>query len=275
MKKATAKVANSDYMKKSLLVTSGCSWTYGTGAAYSPGMSLTEYKKIAWDNSLCDRLSFRGILANKYNLDNINLATGGSSNQRQFRLIKNFFSSTETKRNLEKYDRIFVLHGITSTARNELYPVEKESLTNFKFDGDSSNSWCKAWVKNFYNHDNEVERLTEQMIFLNDYYRAVGVENLWYDTFNHHHYPVPIDRLIAPNADCRDLLSTMSARLGETIVNDNYHLSSWKVDSDRVSKLISLGYLNPISTHPTQLGHSLIAKIIDEFFEKQYEPSPI
>jgi hypothetical protein len=262
-------------MKKSLLVTSGCSWTYGVGAGYQDGMSLADYEKIAWDNNLCNQLSFRGILSAKYDLDNINLAEGGDSNQRQFRLIKNFFSSTQTKKLFDNYDRIFVLHGITSTARNELYIVERKYLTNFKFDGHDNTTWCKAWVKNFYDHNNELERLAEEMTFLNDYYQAVGVENLWYDTFNHHNYPAPIDKMIEPDKDRRDLLSSMLIKLGITDMDNNYHLSSWKVDTDRVDTLIKMGYLNPFSKHPTQLGHELIAQIVDEFFGKLYVKTTI
>lgn len=262
-------------MKKSLLVTSGCSWTYGVGVGYNVDMALAEYEKIAWDDNLCNQLSFRGILSNKYGLDNINLAEGGDSNQRQFRLIKNFFCSEQAKNLFDQYDRIFVLHGITSTARNELYIVERKYLTNFKFDNQDNTDWCKAWVKNFYDHDNEVERLSEEMIFLNDYYRAIGVENLWYDTFNHHNYPVLIDNMIELNKDRRDLLSSMLMKLGITDMDDNYHLSSWKVDTNRVDTLIKMGYLNPFSKHPTQSGHELIAQIIDEFFGKLYVKTTI
>ena len=41
--------------KKTLLITFGCSWTFGEGAGCEPGMSLKEYDKIryssdyAWD----------------------------------------------------------------------------------------------------------------------------------------------------------------------------------------------------------------------------------
>jgi hypothetical protein len=262
-------------MKKSLLVTSGCSWTFGVGVGFRDGMTKGQYHQIAWDNDICNQLSFRGILSDKYGLDNINLAKGGDSNQRQFRLIKNFFASKETKSLLPEYEQVFVLHGITSTARNELYVVEKNEMISFKFDIQAEESWCKSWVKNFYDHKNELARLAEEMTFLNDYYRAIGVKNLWFDTFNHHDYPSNIDNLIEPDKNYRDMLSVMANRLGISNIDNKYHFSSWKVDTNRVDALIELGYLNPISTHPTQLGHELIAQVIDEFFGKLHVKTTI
>jgi hypothetical protein len=262
-------------MKKSLLVTSGCSWTLGVGVGFQNGMTDEQYSQICWDSDICDQLSFRGILSNKYNLDNINLAGGGNSNQRQFRLIKKFFTSKETKDLLTKYDQVFVLHGITSTARNELYVVEKNRMISFKFDVDAKQSWCKDWVKNFYDHDNELVRLTEEMTFLNDYYCAIGVKNLWFDTFNHHNYPSNIDNMIEPDKNNRDMLSVMATRLGILDIDNKYHLSSWEDDTNRVHNLAKLGYLNPISYHPTQQGHELIAQIIDEFFGKLHVKTTI
>jgi hypothetical protein len=96
---------------KTLLITFGCSWTYGVGVNYSPGMNLSTFKKTAWDKSLCDKLSFRGILSSNLGLDNINFSHGGASNQRQFRLAKKFFVSAEFAQLKKKYKNIIVLWG--------------------------------------------------------------------------------------------------------------------------------------------------------------------
>jgi hypothetical protein len=70
---------------QTVLVTCGCSWTYGVGAGYQNDMSESKYMSIAWDENLCNTLSFRGILSNKYGFHNINFAEGASSNQRLLR----------------------------------------------------------------------------------------------------------------------------------------------------------------------------------------------
>ena len=41
-----------------LLVTLGCSWTRGVGAAYEKGNSKEEYKEKYDDDIFCDELSF-------------------------------------------------------------------------------------------------------------------------------------------------------------------------------------------------------------------------
>ena len=78
-------------MKKTLLITFGCSWVYGVGVNYEEGMSIDEYKPNAWDEELCEEYSFRGLIKKNLNVDHINFAQGGSSNQRQFRIAKTFF----------------------------------------------------------------------------------------------------------------------------------------------------------------------------------------
>lgn len=116
-----------------LLITFGCSWMFGVGVGYTDGMTIEEFNDIAWDNEICDKLSFRGLLSNKLNFKNINFATGGSSNQKQFRLAKEFFFSTKFRQLRNEYDDIIVLWGITSTARNELFNAIKKEYKNFSY----------------------------------------------------------------------------------------------------------------------------------------------
>ena len=96
------------------LVTFGCSWTLGIGIPYEKGMSKEEYLKVRSSRfDLMDKHSFRGILSERLNLENINYASGGSSNQKQERLATKYFNTNSTE------DTV-VLWGITSIGRNEL-----------------------------------------------------------------------------------------------------------------------------------------------------------
>jgi hypothetical protein len=172
---------------KNLLITFGCSWTYGVGVNYSPGMNLSTFKENVWNTSLCDKLSFRGILSSNLGLDNINFSQGGSSNQRQFRLAKKFFVSAELSKLKKKYKNIIVLWGITSTARNEMFDLNQKELVNFFLDDDSP-SIAKQLVKYSYDHDNEVRQLALDMKFWNLFFEQSNIDNFWFDTFNHHDY---------------------------------------------------------------------------------------
>ena len=253
---------------KSVLVTFGCSWTYGVGVVYNSNMSKDEYMKIGWDIDTCSKKSFRGLLSLRYNLQNINFAHGGASNQRQFRLLKNFLASPECQQLIHSGTTVIVLHGITSTARNEMYFNEKKCLVNFKYDDSNLSKWNSVIVEHFYNHDNEVNRLAEEMQFINQYYKTIGIKNLWFDTFNHHQYPVDIDNLIENNSTNRDFLTYLALSTGLQEFDDTYHLSSWKTDSNRVKFLVNNGYLNPFTKHPTEQGHKLIADHISTHIEK-------
>jgi hypothetical protein len=250
--------------KKTLLITCGCSWTFGVGAGYTIGMSKDDYLKIAVDNDICGKESFRGILANEYGLDTFNLAHGQSSNQRQLRLIKKFFISAKGLQARNDYDSIIVLHGITSTARNEMYINELKQLTNFKYDNPEFIKWSTPIIEHFYDHDNEVALLADEMNFMNLFYNAAGIKNIWFDTFNHHNYPIKINNLLEPGHMYRDLMSSMASSLGFTDFEQDYHKSSWVTDSNRIQFLLDKNLVNPISLHPTKQGHIEIAKIISK-----------
>lgn len=241
---------------KSLLVTLGCSWTFGVGVGYQHGMTDSEYKNIAWDIDSADKSSYRALLAAEFDLDNISLAAGGSSNQKQFRLAKNFFPSAE----FQQYANVIVLWAITSTARNELYSLDKNKLVDFDYQ--QRDLLIKALVKLSYNHDHEVTQLATEMIFWNDYFKSKNIKNLWIDTFNHHNYPVSIPNLVGDNTLNRDMLSQLALTNGMTDMDDNYHTSTWGVDSNKIDFLIRRDVLNPISKHPTALGHQQIAELL-------------
>lgn len=176
---------------KNLLITFGCSWTYGVGINYRPGMSHNDLLKEAWNQQLCDNKSFRGILASELGADNINFSEGGSSNQRQFRLAKQYFASKDFLETRKNYKNITVLWGITSTARNEMYNVEKKGIQNF-FLHKNDHPITTSLVKYCYNQPHEVMNLAVDMRFWNVFFENLGIINYWFDTFNHHDYG-PID----------------------------------------------------------------------------------
>jgi hypothetical protein len=301
------------------LITFGCSWTFGVGVGYEEGMKRPEYEKIAWEKSVCDQLSFRGLLSQKYNLVNVNFSIGGSSNQTQFRLAKEFFSSTNFKKLQLEFEKIIVLWGITSTARNELYLNSRDSYENIFYSYNTPES--KIMLKYFYNHDHEIRQLVTEMRFWNDYFESKNINNLWFDTFNHHKYGenqfnLDYDACAGPDwpnfddyltGNCvisqeindkiveiknlckqqsstliytkikknlifeeknpRDLLSLLAINNGKVDIDTNYHISDWLSDSNRVDYLIKCNILNPISYHPTKIGHEQIATILSPHIE--------
>lgn len=316
-------------IKTGILITFGCSWTRGFGSGWRPGMTPDQYKSIATDDLINDKISFRGQLVHRLGFDHLNFSVQTSSNQKQFRLAKEFFASKRWKEIRQNYRKIIVLWGITSTGRNELFCVQRQSMRDLMYHLTTSKTdWpemVKPLLKFSFDHDHEVYRLSHEMQFWNVFFDGVGIKNLWFDTFNHHDYDLPLvplgmkesyDALVGPDwptfknilrndwngisdtirneveqtlltgytiekplevdsnriafyhENYRDLLSKLVLANGIKYIDNNYHESSWKKDSNRVQKLVDLDLLNPISNHPTQLAHDQIADMLQPELEK-------
>jgi hypothetical protein len=173
---------------KTLLLTFGCSWTYGVGVGYQSGMSKDEYDLMAWDPNICNKLSWRGVISDKYDLFNRNFAAAGSSNQKQDRLAMQYVTSVNFQDDQNTFDKIILLWGITSTARNEMFSLEKNKLDNFLLNDPSM--LAKSLLKFSYNHDFEVWLLARKIRFWNLLFSKLNIKNLWFDTFNHHDYNI-------------------------------------------------------------------------------------
>jgi hypothetical protein len=110
------------------LVTFGDSWVYGVGAGYQKELNSTQYEQIRFVKTLCDSNCFRTFLSDFYQADNLNFASQGSSNQRQFRLASEFLES-----NNKRLDNHLVLWGVTSLYRNEIWDEKTKSWFNFQY----------------------------------------------------------------------------------------------------------------------------------------------
>jgi len=307
---------------KTLLVTFGCSWTYGVGAGYKPGMTENEYRQTAWDSTICDKLSWRGLLSDRYKLFNRNFALGGSSNRAQERLARQYITSYTFQEDQKTFDKIIILWGITSTTRNEMFSLQKNKLDSFFLTDGTDLS--KSLLKLSYNHDFEVWDLAQKMRFWNLLFTGLNIKNLWFDTFNHHDYNITqpgldnvedvydqvkgpswpswqsfcegsdkIDNeilkeimdtnlwpfwnyrrqsmddlnLLFADQNPRDLMSLLCIKNGFENIDQNYHVSGWRADTNRVDYLVKKGILNPLSLHPTKQGHVQISNIIADSIE--------
>jgi hypothetical protein len=244
-----------------LLITFGCSWTYGVGVGYSSKMTEKQYKLSYQDQAIANRYSFRGVLAKKFNLLNLNLASGGSSNQQQFRHARELFTNALITKILKgEFSNIIVLWSITSTARNEMWNNDQNNYFNFKYDINNDHPFVKRLFLESYNHEIEVKKLTEDMCLWNDVFKQRNISNIWLDTFNTHNYNEKIDNLI--------ITDMMTRMMSVKVDIDTYHLSSWKNDDVRIKPLLDEGLINPISLHPTKEGHRKITDILSPYIEK-------
>ena len=260
------------------LVTFGCSWTFGVGTAWEPGMTQEEYQLVKKHIATADKYSFRGLLAKEFGLEHKNYSRGGSSNQRQFRHAEEF----------EFKEGDIVLWGITSTARNEIWWDHKNYYKSYFYNhaatcneypeitkGDKSidGDLCrmiKMRVKRWYSHTEEVRRLFYRIKHYNDYFKAKGIKVLWYDTLNHHDYHENPDNMLYSNEKYRDLLSRLAKLNGFDALDDKYHFS-WSRgfnDCGRINFISQNGIANPFSGHPTKEGHRQLADMIRPFVKE-------
>jgi hypothetical protein len=168
---------------KKLLITFGCSWTFGVGASYEPGMSPTEYRKIT---HCVGNYPFRSLLCDDYNMQNLNFSVGGSSNQEQFRTAENFFCSNDFCQLRDQYDKILVLWGLTSVFRNEAYFNDNKQLRSYFYTNNLPLS--KAIIMDHFDSQNEINLLSKKINFWNKFFDVLDIKNIWFDTFNHHDY---------------------------------------------------------------------------------------
>jgi len=263
------------------LYTFGCSWTYGVGVGYYPKMTLDEYKQQARVEAICDKKSFRGILADRLQIKNINYSRGGASNDRNFRLLGEILGDKEARKSFLKSNPM-VLFGITSTARIErkynqkhrditlkqklstLYFVDNDYEFNIEdaplFWNDKETLYQALHLKLYYSHPDEVKKLYHDMNLYNELFAKFNVPVLWYDTFNTHEYPNKIDNFFNGQDLLTALLDYKKIKFRKT--KKWYHFSDWLDDDPRITLGIKNNLLNPYSMHPTEEGHEIFAQLL-------------
>ena len=262
------------------LYTFGCSWTYGVGVGYYPKMTLQEYNQQAWGSAICNEKSFRGILADRLKIKNINYSKGGASNDRNFRLLSEILGDKETRKSFLESNPI-VLFGITSTARIErnykqehrdtflrtnistLHFVDDDYQFNIEdvplFWNDKETLYQALHLKLYYSHPDEVKKLYHNMNLYNEIFDKFNVPVLWYDSFNTHDYPNKIDNYFGGQDLLTALLDYKKIKFNKT---KWYHFSDWFDDDPRITLGIKNNLLNPYSMHPTEEGHKIIAQLL-------------
>ena len=228
------------------LITFGCSWTKGIGIPYEKGMPKKKYLEVRrTQEDMMDKHSFRGILSERLNLENINYARGGSSNQGQERLATKYFNTHPPEGRV-------VLWGITSILRNELFVRSRGKTCNILFSDEDSHA--KYYRDNFFDEKTELERLGNMMVHWNKFFEAHKIPNLWFQTFNTYRFPQKIDRLLP-----HDLLTHIT----HPSIRD-FHQSDRRLDSKRITQAKNKELVNPYSLHPTKETHVKLADILEK-----------
>ena len=247
---------------KNLLISFGCSWTYGMGANYISGMTKKDFENVFENEYQIEPLIFRKIISNKLDRVHINFSDIGSSNQRQFRLAKEFFL-TKDQEWFDQHD-VIVLWGLTSLYRNEFYSTKiKDYYSLFltypqrcilrSTDNEEKRKFSKILLQRYFKEEVELKKLSEDMTLFNNFFEYKKITNYWFNTFNPHTYPHKFHNLLFEG---NDLLSIL---INDYTTNDKYHISDWDDTDLKITKAKEHKLVNPFSGHPTRVGHKIIA----------------
>ena len=271
--------------KKTLLITLGCSWTFGEGAGCEPGMSAKEYEKIRYSSDYAWEYGWRRYVVEHFDVDHVNLGESGSSNQKQLHYAKNYFLSSKFAKDYKNHEHVIVLWGITTLRRNFMYFKDSKMYENIflKEENVFQTKWntnkdkmTKALYKYCYDDDVALREVQSDILHWNQYFKLYPkIKNFWFDIFGSKHYTVKIRNFIDIDKPKRDLLYQICKN----------HLSGevekWKIEGrenydpnflDKYSTCF--GYaeehelVNPYSFHPYKSGY----KFISDYFIKFLTP---
>lgn len=163
----------------------------------------------------------------------------------------------------------YVIWFLTSTARKEFYNAVTKTYENEMLNSPKSNL-TKEYAANYYDHDREIEFMSQQMVLWNEYFHSKGIKNLWIDTFNHHDYCVTIKNKIKFGSKWSDVMSNLCIKNGYNPNEAQSHLSGWSADESRSKFLQELGLLNQSTVHPTIQGHQQIAEMLIPLIKEHF-----
>jgi len=237
------------------LITFGDSWVWGVGAGWKKDQTKEEYSSVAWSPE-SEQQSFRSLLSNKFNLENVNHSRPGSSNQSQVRRASEYFI-----RDREDQKDIFVIWGLTSVYRFEVYDVDINGFETQFIPGRTK--FSEMLATNFFDEGVETSNLYYQIKLFNAYFNQLGIKNYWFNIFNEHKFPKKVDNLLFNGT------SLLSMLTNDNKPNDSYHKSDWlfekELNTDRkIKKARDKSMVNPYSSHPTDKSHQRIAEMFEQ-----------
>lgn len=254
-------------MLKNSLITFGCSWMFGWNIN-DPTKKLPSDEEIARQAPIADALSFRALISKSMGSVNINHSIPGSSNECQFRLANESFLKIKSFENmLSGSENVAVLWSITDLYRTEYWSSKRNKYKNIVFSSPAADDYAKFYINDVFDPDQKALELAYQIRHWQIIFQKFGIKDYWIDLFNNNNYRdiVDLDRFIFPRSN---LFSEMASAVAGSRVNDSeYYVNHTHstVSSKRQQILIEQGLINPLTCHPTEQGHQMIAgMMLDE-----------
>jgi len=278
-----------------LLLACGCSWVRAWGADerwQHQTFNLGQANKITGSHNVsveqyldfCSNSSFTGLFRQHLGLSSmVMLAIPGSSNDAQARLLIEFL-----QRNRSKFRRVFVLWGLTTHVRWELFSNHISAPSMFQLGNpvppgkEKERSW---FFKHHWNEKYELERLSQKIVTIHAYLNSLAVDHLFFpafESFNSHRMDfthIDPKNFFHINSNPNDIIGlwcqdqhivsrpkTVATVLKEIISIPFGHRQFLK-DRQEIDQLIDLGLLTS-NAHPSVEGHRDIAQRLIDYYQQ-------
>jgi hypothetical protein len=259
-------------MKPSVLVAAGCSWVAARAIDTDPSATDFDYTHVE-DTAFVDQYSFAGILREQLGLDKlILLAVHGSNNTTQAHKLIDFIESHK-----DEYDKIFVLWGLTSIYRWEMYSSVTKQTESCMVGGYYKNQELADEVKHyfikFFNEDYEVQKLTHSVLLISNYLTNNKIDHLFVNSFQGRKLPTNLTKhFYKADEQDNDLLSFLckknSVKLSQSSVPWlNLLDKELQYSNKSVKALQELCMLDRATAHPTVEAHQLIATELYDYIQ--------
>jgi hypothetical protein len=256
-------------MKPTLLLAAGCSWVAGRSIDTDPSVLDVDLDHVE-DSKFVREHSFAGILQKKLGLDELQfVAKNGSNNDTQFGDIVSYINL-----NRDRYSKIFVLWGLTSIYRWEMYSNSMNRVRPCVLGRDSKNVEVKNYFKNHWNEDYELSKLNVKIISLSGYLNSLSIDHLFFNAFQSYKFDIASKNFYRVSEPNNDLLSFL-CQTNDIEISDKkipwlnlYTVKEKQYNPGCIKKLQEKGILDRATAHPTVQAHKLIAEELHNYIKE-------
>jgi predicted unusual protein kinase regulating ubiquinone biosynthesis (AarF/ABC1/UbiB family) len=249
-------------MKPSILLAAGCSWTVG--------------------KNVDPKFTFAQQLQHKLGINQFcSLAKNGCNNTTQLQQITNFIND-----NSNQYSKIFVLWGLTSIYRWEMYSTTtnqvEECMVGKDFSDSELGKEIKYYFSHFFNADYELSKLGKQIILLNGYLKSLEIDHLIFNSFQGYNdkdlqiNDIDQNYFYQVKEKNNDMLSFL-CRVSNTKISTSKlpwlnlarNSADEQFNNSSIKELQSAGLLDTVDAHPTVQAHELIAEELYDYIKEK------
>jgi len=232
------------------LIAAGCSWVVGKNVD-------TDYV-------------FARQLQQRMGIDQFHsIARNGASNTEQINTLVEYINS-----NYDQYSRIFVLWGVTSIYRWEMYSSVTnavEACTLGRGPAELKKE-IKHYFTHYFNDAYELKKLNTQVIMLDGYLKSLDIDHLFVNSFQSYQVDADSQYFYQVNEEHNDMLSLL-CRANKIKISAssvpflNLLPPGTKFNNHSVRELQRTGWLDQESAHPTVQAHTLIANELYDYIK--------